>query len=304
MGLYERDYGRSERTPWDRIENPRSVVVILVIINVVVFFVDLFSTDGERNSRMLQWFGAHPTTLTHPWRFYEALTYGFLHDTGNIFHIVFNMLLLFVFGRPVEQRIGPQETLKFYLAAVIVGGLAAILTPWVVALAQTGELGVTDSVTLGASGAVVAMMVLFACYYPDQEVLFMFVFPVKAWILASGLVALDLLGALGLLGAQSATAFEVHLAGAVFGYLYAKRGWSFRSLDLESWGEIPQRFRDRSRRARLKLHDPDKKLRQEEREADRILAKIHEQGESSLTSSERRTLQKYSRRQRAKRDEL
>jgi hypothetical protein len=58
----------------------------------------------------------------------------------------------------------------------------------------------------------------------------------------------------------------------------------------------------KSRRAKLKLHDPDKKIRTEAEDADRILAKIHESGESSLTSSERKTLERYSRRQRQKRE--
>ena len=53
---------------------------------------------------------------------------------------------------------------------------------------------------------------------------------------------------------------------------------------------------------KLKLHDPEKKLEREAEEADRILAKIHRSGESSLTSSERKTLERYSRRQREKRD--
>ena len=64
---------------------------------------------------------------------------------------------------------------------------------------------------------------------------------------------------------------------------------------------LPHRLRQRTRRAKLKLHDPEKKLHQEADEADRILAKIHAQGESSLTRPERKTLERYSRRQREKR---
>jgi hypothetical protein len=54
---------------------------------------------------------------------------------------------------------------------------------------------------------------------------------------------------------------------------------------------------------KLKLHDPDRKLQKEADDADRLLAKIHEQGESSLTASERKLLERYSRRQREKRDD-
>lgn len=98
------------------------------------------------------------------------------------------------------------------------------------------------------------------------------------------------------------TAFTVHLAGAFFALAYFFLGWNFRQLDFLSIGELPQRLRQRSRRMRLKIHDPDRKIEREAEEADRILAKIHQHGEASLTSSERKTLERYSRRQREKRD--
>jgi len=309
MGLYDREYGRGERTPWDRIENPRSMVVVLIVINVVVFLVDLITTTnvpgGGRDSFMLNWFGLHEQSFIRPWRWYETLTYGFLHNQEDILHILFNMFLLYVFGRAVEQRIGGQEFLKFYLAAVIVGGIVALVLPWLMMFLTVGGWApqTIGGVTLGASGAVVATLVLFAQYYPNQEILFLFIFPMKAWVLALLIVAMDMLGALGILGgAGSATAFEVHLAGAAFGFLYGYRNWSFRRLDLESLTDLPQRLRQRSRRAKLRVHDPDKKIQRESEEADRILAKIHEQGEASLTTAERRTLQRYSQRQRAKRE--
>ncbi|MEO9591550.1 rhomboid family intramembrane serine protease [Rhodopirellula bahusiensis] len=299
MGLNERDYSRSERTPWDRIENPVSMIKILIGINVAVFLVDIVFAD-----QLIQWFGVRGQTLFKPWLWFQALTYGFLHNVQDVLHILFNMFLLFIFGRPVEQRLGGNEFLRFYLIAVIFGGIVAMLYPCAMSLIYTGQIS-PDFIgvpTIGASGAVVAVMVLFACYFPNQEVLFMFVFPMKAWVLASLLVVGDLASALGLFGGASSTAFEVHLAGAVFGFLYYQLGWSFQWLDFTRFAEIPERMRQKSRRAKLKLHDPDKKIRAEAEDADRILAKIHESGESSLTSSERKTLERYSRRQRQKRE--
>ncbi|MFG0265766.1 MAG: rhomboid family intramembrane serine protease [Rhodopirellula sp. JB055] len=300
MGLNDRDYSRTERTPWDRIENPISMIKILIGINVAVFVVDWIS-----KGQLSDWFGVSGQTLTQPWLWFQPLTYGFLHNTNDILHIVFNMFLLFVFGRPVEQRLGGQEFLRFYLASLIFGGIVAMLYPWVISLASTGQIdpAILGSSTIGASGAVVAVTILFACYFPHQEVLFMFVFPMKAWVLASLLVVWDLASALGILGGGDNTAFEVHLAGAAFGFLYAQLGWSFRRLDFSRITEIPDQMRQKSRRAKLKLHDPDKKIREEAEEADRILAKIHASGESSLTSSERKTLERYSRRQRQKREQ-
>lgn len=305
MGLYDRDYGRFEsETPWDRAQrSARSIAITLVVINVAVFLVDIiFATRdaaGRSESLLLPWFAASSQTITHPWMIWQSLTYGFLHDTQGIRHILFNMIGLFFFGRAVEQRIGGQEFLRFYLLAIVIGGLVGALTFLVQGFGPEGTV-------VGASGAVIGTTILFACYYPNSEILVMFVIPVKAWVVAVMFVVGDLVGALGIIetfvpGAGN-TAFTVHLSGAAFALLYYFRRWNLGWLDLGFFAEIPDRLQQRSRRMKLKLHDPDKKIAQEATEADRILAKIHKSGESSLTSAERKTLERYSRRQRDKRN--
>lgn len=301
MGLYDRDYSRDEmRTPWDRVEKPRSMTIVLIVINVVVFFLDMIVSQrdpasGYLRSPLIEWGAVQPETLIKPWLWWQFLTYGFLHDNSGIGHILFNMIGLFVFGRIVEQRIGGKEFLRFYLVAIVIGGIVGSAF----GLAETLAMGRPIGGTIGASGAVVAVTILFACYFPHTEVLLFFVLPIKAWVLAVAYVVINIAGAFGF--GAAGTAFQVHLAGAAFGALYYFRHWNLRWLDFGRFAEIPDRMRKRSRRMKLKLHDPDRKLQQEEREADRILAKIHDQGEESLTSAERRTLERYSRRQRQKR---
>lgn len=293
MGLYDRDYGRDERTPWDRVQNPRSITITLIVINVVAFLVDLiFSTQAE-GSKAAKYLAVDANTLTHPWMWWQFLTYGFVHDTRDIMHLLFNMIGLYVFGREVEHHMGRMEFLRVYLAAVIAGGIVGAIT----ALAM-GRMGGT----IGASGAVIATVVLFACYFPNREILLMLVFPMKAWVLAVLFVMIDLFGVAGGMEGSN-TAFTVHLAGAFFAAAYYFLGWNLRWLDLQAIGDAPGRLRQRSKRMSLKLHDPDRKLEKEAQEADRILAKIHEMGESSLTASERKTLERYSRRQREKRQQ-
>jgi membrane associated rhomboid family serine protease len=302
MGLYDRDYGRQERTPWDRVERPRSMVITLIVINAVVFFVDLILADRDANglpqSLVADWFAVQGQTLVQPWMWWRFLTYGFVHDTSGITHVLFNMFGLYVFGRDVEHRMGQMEFLRFYLLAIVVGGIVGAVTSF-----ATGQMMVG---TIGASGAVIATAVMFACYYPQREILLMFVFPMKAWVLAVFFVVMDLAGAFGIMdgmGQASNTAFTVHLAGAFFALGYYFLGWKLSWLDLTAIANAPERLRQRSRRMKLKLHDPDRKQAEEADDADRILAKIHEQGESSLSASERRTLERYSRRQREKRNQ-
>ena len=303
MGLYDRDYGREygEETAWDRhqrsqeSQKPKSVTIILIVITAVIWLID-FSTaktiDDEKVSWLAQWFAARDDTPIQPWTWYQFLTYGFVHDHKAIWHLLFNMFGLFIFGRIVEQRLVRGEFLRYYLVAMFFGGVVGSL--------QYLITGANASV-IGASGAVAATLILFAFYHPHEKILLMFVIPVKAWIVAVGFVAYDSLGALGLRG-ESNTAFTVHLAGALFAALYFKQRWNLGWLDFTGESSIKDKLQRRSRRMKLKVHDPDKKVREEAAEADRILEKIHQSGEASLTSRERKALEKYSRRQREKRN--
>jgi membrane associated rhomboid family serine protease len=319
MGLYDRDYGRDDhnpyqtsQTPWDRVQKPRSMTVTLIVINVVVFLVSmLFAGNGSGNGQsfdILRFFGFVPKTLLEPWMWWQFLTYGFFHDLGSIWHIVFNMIMLFVFGRMVENRMGGSEFLRFYLMSIIAGGFIGAITGLVMnsppAAAEAGGQIAMAAPTIGASGGVIALIVMFACYFPQQELFLWGIVKMKAWVLAALCVGMDLLGSIySLAGGETTTAFTVHLAGAGFALAYHYGHWNFGWLSLSSAPEIRGKMRQRSRRMKLKLHDPDKKLQKEADDADRLLAKIHEHGEGSLTSSERKLLERYSRRQREKRNQ-
>lgn len=308
MGLYDRDYGREygDETAWDRhqrqqerSQKPKSVAIILIAVTAVIWLIDTATATagadgGAKVSQLAKWFAARDSTVIQPWNWFQFLTYGFLHDHKNIWHLLFNMIGLFFFGRIIEQRLGRGEFLRFYLVAIVVGGIIGSLQYFV-----TGTL----ASVIGASGAVAATLILFALYHPDAKILLWFVIPVKAWIVAVAFVLFDLAGALGMRGGDSNTAFTVHLSGAAFALLYYKLGWNLRWLDFTALANVKSNLQQRSRRMKLKIHDPDRNAAQEAAEADRILAKIHESGEASLTSAERKILEKYSRRQRAKRNE-
>ena len=326
MGLYDRDYGRDDqnpyqspgnpwdragRSPWDQAgKPPRSMTTILIIINVAVFLISMLFADngsGERPFDILRFFGFVPETLFKPWMWWQFLTYGFFHDLNSIWHIVFNMMMLFIFGRMVEARMGRFEFLRFYLASIIAGGfigaIAGLAKNSLFAAAETNGQLAPSAPNIGASGGVLALVVMFACYFPQQELFLWGIVKMKAWVLASICVGMDLFGALySFTGGETTTAFTVHLAGAGFALAYHYGHWNLGWLSFSSAPDIRGRMAQRSRKMKLKLHDPDRKLRKEADEADRLLGKIHEHGESSLTSSERKLLERYSRRQREKRD--
>ena len=250
-----------------------SIVVILIAINVIVWVADMFSPSV--NEWLLLDSGL-------PWRVWTFLTYGFAHASINTnpWHIVFNMFVLFMFGRPVSERLGRYEFLRFYLIAIVASGLVFFLWYFLP--------GLPPRAAVGASGATTAVLILFILWYPHQKLYLMGILQVPAWALGVGIIAYDLLRAAT---GDSGVAWQAHLGGAAFAwaYLHFKLNFGWMS-SLTGW--MPKS------KSNLSVYDPESrppksdKLREE---GDRILAKISDQGEDSLTRKERKTLEKYSR---------
>ena len=282
MGIYDRDYYREERQTF-ALRGPRSVTATLIIINVVVYLVDYLLLAGERNGQIAESLRVTVGSLTRPELWWRFLTYGFVHAQQPE-HIVVNMLVLWFFGRPVEERYGAKEFLRLYLVLLVFSSLV-----WA-AVGKFIEGAPESASVVGASGAVTGIVILFVVSYPQARVLLFFVLPMPAWVLGVLFVAWNIWGAMA--ESTSHVAYTVHLSGAAFAFLYYRFGWSLGRL-------VPGRgsWRWLRRRPHLRLHKPeapeeDEKLSEE---VDRILAKISLQGEASLTGKERRTLQNASR---------
>ncbi|HEY2840561.1 MAG TPA: rhomboid family intramembrane serine protease, partial [Pirellulales bacterium] len=112
MGLYDREYYREERTGW-RLGGDHSMVNILIAINVAVFLAELVFGGAEpwRPGGFVDHLCVHGDLFLKPWNAWQLLTAGFAHDPGNIFHILFNMFALWLFGRDVEAIYGRNEFL-------------------------------------------------------------------------------------------------------------------------------------------------------------------------------------------------
>ena len=292
MGIYDRDYYREQR-PGISLRTPRTMVGVLILVNVLVFLANLLLTGGARglplspqNDAIAYWLSVHGDTLARPYLWWQFLTYGFVHAPHDFSHILFNMLALWIFGRPVEDLYGPKEFLRLYLVMLVLGSLLWAAGNALLRMPDGGSL-------MGASGAVVGMLILFVFHFPRQTILFMFVLPMPAWLFGVLLVAGDLYGAI-YRPEGSSIAYTVHLTGAAFAFLYHRFGWRLSGLvgPRLSW----PRFR---RRPKLRIHAPEQP---EERpnadltaEVDRILEKISRSGEASLTRKERRVLEEASR---------
>lgn len=287
MGFEDRQYYREESTPFYAGSSfgRHSMVTILIVINVVIFFLDAF-TPKEEGGHWLS--NALALDTNHPWYLWTYLTYGFAHSPidEDIWHILGNMLALFFLGRPVEARLGRKEFLRFYLISIVASGLG-----WMVVRLILGQ----PAMVIGASGGVTATVMLFVFMYPRQTIYLMGILPMPAWLLGVLLVGSDILRAFRA-GGGGNVAWEAHLIGAAFGALYFKMRWNFEKFQ---FGDFSKVFKSRPK---LRVHNPDAGDNKLKEQADQILAKINEHGEESLTSKERRILNKYSQKLRKNRD--
>ncbi|PQO43656.1 rhomboid family intramembrane serine protease [Blastopirellula marina] len=295
MGIYEREYYQDEPRSFSFNPGGRSIVNTLVIINVIVFFVDWLAFGGklagfnQGGFSVGGWASCHSDTLVQPLTWWRFLTYGFLHSPTDIWHIIGNMFVLWMFGRQIEERYGSAEFLRIYLLSIVLGGVF-----WSAISMATGANGTV----VGASGAVTTVLILFICNYPKVTIYFNLLFPIPAWVLGVILIGMNLLGAFA--SQYSNVAFTVHLAGAALGLAYFFGRWNFGWL---TFGGLPDRLRKAmKRKPNLKVHLPPEEdpYGDSNDEAERILDKIRDQGIASLTAAEKRKLEAYSRRMKQK----
>jgi rhomboid family protein len=288
MGIYDRDYYRKDAPSlFDTIIPDGRVCRWLIGLNVVLFILQLVFRSAGEVGAVTRWLELDTEKVAHGevWR---LLTYAFVHDPGNLWHIFFNMLFLWWFGTDVEVIYGPREFMGFYLASALLGGAA--FQVWAMTQGQGMHC-------FGASGAVTAVLVLCACHFPQRIILVAMILPVPIWLFAIFSVAQDIYRLMA--HNNNLVASVVHLAGAGFGFVYYKQQWRV----LNWWPDFT-RFKHRSR-SNLRLYRPDHEKEavpvaattssgemDEHLEAklDAVLEKVSRHGQASLTENERKIL--------------
>jgi membrane associated rhomboid family serine protease len=225
--------------------------------------------------------------FTRPWTFFS---YMFVH--AGLLHFLFNGLMLYVFGGPVESRMGSRAFILYYLYC----GVGAAI--FCLALSRVMDIGPF----VGASGALLGVALAFAMFWPDAElIVFPIPIPVRARTLVMILVGLDVL--FYFITPGDGVAHLAHVGGVAFGYLFFRvQGMSRRSphpppravervVMVQSGAAEPERRAPVTpSRARRRV-DADPVAA----EVDRVLDKISEKGIASLTAAERRFLDEVSR---------
>jgi membrane associated rhomboid family serine protease len=276
-------FGLSIGSRWTR------SIMILIIINISVFVVQLmFSTISS------QWDGVSPGTdidgiipqfalgpdqfTTMFWLYqpfaigklwlWQFVTYMFLHSVSSPWHIIFNMLVLWMFGSQVERAMGTKKFLTMYFTAGVFAGIfCCLFTP--------------DSPIIGASGAIFAVEIAFAMFFPNTTVIF-YVFPIKAKYLVMIFAFITVINCI--MPASGSTAHFAHLGGLVYGFLFIRYEPRFSSF-LLSWQNQLQ----------------EKECQKEgdiKRQVDVLLDKVNQGGMKNLTRRERNFLRSASKRYR------
>lgn len=284
MGIHDREYYRTEPSGGGLLGGSAPVCTRLIAVTVVVFVAQLLTARAAWGG-VTGWLGLDYDSVVDNFQLWRLVTYAFCHAEGDLFHILFNMLGLWFFGPQLEAMYGSREFLRFYLASAAVAGICYLVLGAV--MAQLGLL-------VGASGAVMAVMMVYAIFYPRQRITIMFIIPIEMRWLVGLFVVFNLYPILLSLGGNevhSNVAYAAHLGGLLYGYLYQKFDLRFQHwLPAWRWPGFRKLARSLPRKnPEVKLYRPpdDADL---ERRVDEILAKITAQGEASLTDSERQTL--------------
>jgi membrane associated rhomboid family serine protease len=180
----------------------------LLISNTAVFVLSYLAHQASFGD-IFNLLALVPRAVVYHFAIWQLATYLFLH--GGIWHLLFNMLTLWMFGVTLERDWGTRRFLKYYFLCGIGAGLCDVTV--------NALLGNWGTSTIGASGAIYGVLLAFGVLYPESTILFLFLFPIQAkyFVMIYGAMAL-----LGSLNVNSGVSNVAHLGGMIFGLLYLK----------------------------------------------------------------------------------
>ena len=198
-------------------------VKLLLIANFAVYFFEvlLFHFSGlPAYQDLVKWFGLVPSGVVPGLRIWQPFTYHFLHDVGTIWHILLNMLMLWMFGRELELVWGRNRFLRYYFLTGVGAGVLNIIVKTIPAIWSHSYSFVP---TIGASGAIFGILIACAILFPDRRV-YLFPIPVamSMRMVVAIMAAFTFLGTFGL--GDDKVSHICHLGGMLVGWVYLRRG--------------------------------------------------------------------------------
>ena len=278
-----------------------SIVAVFLVFRVFQVIFSLFLVDSDLFMTVRSYLSVSNEPmeiLTQPW---SLVTYMFLH--AGFFHILFNMLIFYWFGRIFQEYLGDRRLISTFILGGFAGAIVFILA-YQLFPALSQRAAVTGMV--GASAGVMAIVVGAATLLPDFSLNLLLIGPVRLKYIAGFMVLISFLGTAG----SNAGGEFSHLGGALFGFVYIKQldkgrdigEWLMQGVDkikLAFTGDgkaTNSSFKvHRNEQPQFKTYPAEKDKKTKQKEIDRILDKIAESGYDSLTQEEKDTLFKASK---------
>lgn len=215
----------------------------LLVLNAVGYLLPLLAPA------LTIWLGLVPALVAGRWWVWQPVTYMFLH--GGLFHLLFNMLALWMFGVDLERQWGTRFFTRFYFVAGVGAACTTLVMSWLpFGFAET----LYESVTVGASGAIYGLLVAFAMTYPHRPIYMYMLFPIPARVFVAIIGAVSFMSSIT--QPSGGVAHATHLGGLVAGYAYlaSRRGYVFGTIRSQ-W----LRWRLARMRRRFDVHDGGRK---------------------------------------------
>lgn len=188
----------------------------LLISNTAIFLIQFFAPHGGSLAELFSYCALVPAAVVKMFFVWQLVTYMFLH--AGISHILWNMLALWMFGVEFERLWGTKRFLQFYFFCGIGAGICVVLVNYL--------FGNPMIATVGSSGAIYGLLLASAVLFPDRQILFSFLIPIKMKYFVMIIGAISFLNSFN---PQNPVSEFAHLGGMLFGYIYLKKPRKGRS---------------------------------------------------------------------------
>ena len=241
----------------------------LISVNFAIFILQSISSS---EIMFFSNFGLVPKLVWSQLKIWQPFTYMFFH--GDIWHVLINMFVLWMFGSELERAWGKKNFLRFYFITGVGSGLGTML------------FGLQSTIPIvGASGAIYGVLLAYGVMFPNRTVYLYGIIPIKSiwFVIGIGVIAF-----FSSFNNFTNISHLTHLFGMIIGYLYLKRPVHFRSL----WFSIFKKVLE------YRIQNQEKGISHSvemERDLNSILDKINREGFKSLTQEEEERLYKNSK---------
>ena len=258
-------------------------IIVFVLIALIRLGEWLFTRQTSIGGAITYYLAVPSDGQTMLYRIWTPFTYMFVHDQGDFFHILFNMLWLFWMGRIFEEFLNSRQLTFVYIAGGLAGAFFFVLCYNII---PAFSFEVSSAVAIGASASVMAIIIATATLLPDYSISLLLFGPVRLKWIAVIYVIFDILQ----LSGDNAGGHLAHLGGALFGFFYIKslqRGNDWNKFFMNIFKrkkKLKVVSKNYQGRTAARTNRPDQKT------IDEILDKISQSGYDKLTAQEKEIL--------------